>query len=318
MIIVWPFSVLLVVAMMLTSICTEFYRFLLCQGMLLGVSSGSIFAPAMSVVGHYFLKKRALAMSIASTGSPLGGIIYPVILNNLIPSIGFGWAQRVCGFLTLFFLLVAATTLRPSGMKRQGRLILLEAFKKPAYSFQIAALFMVVFGLWTPYFYLADYSLANGMSSKLAGYLFVFLNTGSLVGRIAGGFLANHLGQFNVITTACYCSAILLFSWLGITSTGGLIVLALLFGASSGIIIALMMSTIAHMADHPSKIGTYIHQSCCIVGFTGLAGTPITGALFDKGTDYSRGIIFSAAVMMVGAVLTSVARYTFAKDKVVA
>ncbi|KAI5269512.1 MFS general substrate transporter [Aureobasidium subglaciale] len=272
----------------------------------------------MSVVGHYFLKKRALTMSIASTGSPLGGIIYPVILNNLIPSIGFGWAQRVCGFLTLFLLLVAATTLRPSGMKRQGRLILLEAFKKPAYSFQIAALFMVVFGLWTSYFYLADYSLANGMSSKLAGYLFVFLNTGSLVGRIAGGFLANHLGQFNVITTACYCSAILLFSWLAITSTGGLIVLALLFGASSGIIIALMMSTIAHMADHPSKIGTYIDQSCCIVGFTGLAGTPITGALFDKGTDYSRGIIFSAAVMMVGAVLTSVARYTFAKDKVVA
>ncbi|KAI5201510.1 hypothetical protein AUEXF2481DRAFT_33753 [Aureobasidium subglaciale EXF-2481] len=157
--------------------------------------------------------------------------------------------------------------------------------------------------MWTPYFYLADYSLANGMSSKLAGYLFVFLNTGSLVGRIAGGFLADHLGQFNVITTACYCSAILLFSWLAITSTGGLIVLALLFGASSGIIIALMMSTIAHMADHPSK---------------GLAGTPITGAIFDKGTDYSRGIIFSAAVMMVGAILTSVARYTFAKDKVVA
>lgn len=193
-VVIWPFSLLLVVAMMLTSLCHEFYQFLLCQGILLGVSAGLIFAPALSVVGHYFFQKRAMAMSLASTGSPIGGIIYPVILNSLIPSIGFGWAQRVCGFLSLFLLGTAAFIIRPTGMKRKGRFILLEAFKNPACSFQVAALFMVVLGIWIPYFYLAEYGLAHGMSANLAGYLFALISSGSFVGRIFGGFLAGFAG----------------------------------------------------------------------------------------------------------------------------
>ena len=69
---------------------------------------------------------------------------------------------------------------------------------------------------------------------------------------------------------------------------------------------------------HAMQIGTYIGQSTFVVGFAGLAGTPITGALFNNYPGYSQGIIFSAAVMMAGAVLISGARYTFAKDKLIA
>ncbi|CAD0048075.1 unnamed protein product [Aureobasidium pullulans] len=280
MVLVWPFSFLLVIAMMLTSLCTEYYQFILCQGILLGMSCGL----------------RAMAMALASTGSPLGGIVYPVILNNLIPSIGFGWAQRVCGFLSLFLLAIAAVSLRPSGMRRKGNFILLDAFRNPTYSLQVAAMFMVILGLWTPYFYLANYGLAHGMSANLAGYLFALINAGSFLGRILGGLLANRVGQFNVVTAACYLSSLLLFCWLAISSSAGLVVFAVLFGA----------------------IGTYIGQSTFVVGFAGLIGTPITGALITDDQGYSHGIIFSATAAMVGAVLITGARYCFAKDKMIA
>lgn len=240
--------------MMLTSLCTKLYQFVLFQGILLGFSCGFIFAPALGVVGHYFFKKRAMAMSFASTGSPIGGIIYPVILNNLLPSVGFGWAQRTCGFLSLFLLAIAAITIRPTGMRRKNSFILLEAFRKPAYSLQVAALFMVILGFWTPYFYLAGYGIEHGTSAHLAGYLYAIINAGSFVGRVLGGIFAGHVGQFNVITSACYLSSILLFCWLAVISTAGLMVISVLFGATSGIIIALMMSTVAYTADHPSKV----------------------------------------------------------------
>ena len=254
---IWPFSLLAVIAMMLTSLCTEFYQFLLCQGLLFGISSGLIFAPALSVVGHYFFKKRAMAMAFASTGSPIGGIIYPVIMTNVLQksSIGFAWGQRICGFLSLFLLGVAAVTIRPMPIRRKGRFILFEAFLKPVYSLQIAALFLVVLGIWTPYFYLAEYGLAHGMAPSLASYLFALLNGGSFLGRVFGGAVAQHFGQFNIITSACYGSALLLFCWLKVYSSAGLIMLSILFGATSGIIIALMMSTVAHTADHPSQVG---------------------------------------------------------------
>lgn len=263
--VIWPFSLLLVVAMMLTSLCTEFYQFLLCQGILLGFSCGLIFAPALTVVGHYFFKKRAMAMAYASTGSPIGGIIYPVVLTNLInnPSVGFAWAQRTGGFISLLLLLIAAVMIRPRpGMTRKSSLVILDAFKKPAYSLQVAGLFLVVLGFWTPYFYLATYAEARGMSSALASYLFAIINAGSFAGRVLGGTFAQHAGQFNVTALACYSSAVLLFCWLAITSSAGLIVLSVLFGGTSGIIIALMMSTVAHCAPHPSQVRSFTPHAC--------------------------------------------------------
>ncbi|UKZ60910.1 uncharacterized protein TrAtP1_002180 [Trichoderma atroviride] len=319
MVVIWPCSVLLVVAMMLTSLCTEFYQFILCQGIFLGFSSGLIFTPAISVVGHYFHKRRPIAIAFATTGSPLGGLIYPVIMTNLLKNknVGFPWGQRVCGFLTLFLLAIAAVAIRPTSLRRKGPLILPEAFKIPAFSLQVAGMFMVILGLWTPYFYLADYGSAHGMSENLASYLFAIINAGSFGGRIFAGTVARKLGQFNVIAVAAYASAILLFCWLKITSSAGLIVLSILFGASSGIVIAMMMSTLAQTADHPSKIGTYLGMSTFLIGFGGLAGTPITGALIERYHGYSQGIIFSGAVLMAGAVFLTCARFAFSKDKLI-
>lgn len=92
------------------------------------------------------------------------------------------------------------------------------------------------------------------MAPSFASYLFAMINKGSFVGRMLGGIAAQHLGQFSVVTFACYGSAILLFCWLKVHTTAGLIMLSILSGATSGIIIALMMSTVAHTADHPSKV----------------------------------------------------------------
>ncbi|KAB5585659.1 major facilitator superfamily domain-containing protein [Coniochaeta sp. 2T2.1] len=322
LVVIWPMSLLLVAAMMITSLCREYYQFLLCQGILLGLSCGLIFAPALSVVGHYFSRRRAMAMAYASTGSPIGGTVYPVILTKLTnnPDVGFHWAQRVCGFVSLCLLLVAAVTIRPvPSMRRKGNPIVLDAFRNPAYSLQVAGLFLVVLGFWTPYFYLASYARERGgMAPGLASYLFAILNAGSFVGRMLGGTFAHRLGQFNVVTFSCYASAILLFCWLRITSSAGLIVFSVLFGATSGIIIALMMSTMAQCAPHPSQIGAYVGQSTFVIGFAGLAGTPVTGALISSHGGYAQGIVFSGAVMMAGAVVFTFARYAFASDTLVA
>jgi len=313
-------SVLLVVAMMLVSLCTQYYQFILCQGVLLGLSCGLIFAPAFSVVGHYFFKKRPMAMAYASTGSPIGGTIYPIVLTKLIqdPRVGFAWAQRICGFISLFLLLIAAVTIRPTSSRRKGNPIVLAAFKNKAFNLQVAGLFMVVLGFWTPYFYIAAYARDNGMSPLLASYLFAILNAGSFAGRVLGGTFAQHLGQFNVVALSCYASAVLLFCWLRVTTSAGLIALAVLFGATSGTIIALMMSTMAHSAPHPSQIGAYVGQATVVIGFAGLAGTPVAGALISDYGDYTQGIVFSGTVMLAGAVIFTFARYVYARDKLVA
>jgi len=42
----------------------------------------------------------------------LGAVIYPVILNQLKPQIGFGWTVRVIGFIILGTMLPALALMR--------------------------------------------------------------------------------------------------------------------------------------------------------------------------------------------------------------
>ena len=154
-------------------------------------------SPAMTVIGHYFHKKRPMASAFAQTGSPVGGVIFPVIMTKVLQSsdVGFAWGQRICAFLALFLLSIAAVAIRPTRLRRSSGFFLPEAFRNRAYSLQVAGIFFIILGLWTPYLYLANYGLSHGMSPALASYLFAMINGGSLIGRVTGGIAAQYLGK---------------------------------------------------------------------------------------------------------------------------
>jgi len=68
----------------------------------------------------------------------LGGVIYPIVFHRLQPSIGFGWATRVLGFLELAMLLIALACMRVRVLPAHTRkLIDWSAFKEPAYMFWV-------------------------------------------------------------------------------------------------------------------------------------------------------------------------------------
>jgi MFS family permease len=60
----------------------------------------------------FFRAKRAIAGGLTSAGSSLGGVILPLMVQHLIPQIGFGWTMRTCAFLILAFLTFALLTVR--------------------------------------------------------------------------------------------------------------------------------------------------------------------------------------------------------------
>ncbi|KAH7124349.1 major facilitator superfamily domain-containing protein [Dactylonectria macrodidyma] len=316
-VVIWPSAVSLVLAIAGTSFCREYYQFLLCQGFLQGASSGMLLAPVMAVLGHFFHKKRALFMSLASMGSPLGGIVYPIILTKMLSnsSLGFAWTQRVIALMVAVIVGVAFLGSNPSFKHRGGPFILFSAFKNPAYAFQIVGLFLMWLGVLTPYFYLAEYALRHNMLGTLSTYIFAFLNGGSLVGRLFSGALTLHLGPFNVMILAATLNAILLFCWLRAISEQRLAVFAVLYGATSGTINGLMVSTMGHTAPHPSQIGTYIGMGSSIIAIAGLTGAPITGALISAYGRYTEGIVFSGCVTVLGGCFFTVARIFFGKGE---
>jgi hypothetical protein len=57
-----------------------------------------------------FRKRRAIAGGLKIAGSSLGGVIFPLMVSNLIPKIGFPWTMRACAFLILGLLLTTKFT----------------------------------------------------------------------------------------------------------------------------------------------------------------------------------------------------------------
>lgn len=48
-----------------------------------------VFAPSLSIIGHWFKQKRGIAMGLTTFGSSLGGTFFPIVARRLIPAVGW-------------------------------------------------------------------------------------------------------------------------------------------------------------------------------------------------------------------------------------
>ncbi|EKV05875.1 Monocarboxylate transporter, putative [Penicillium digitatum PHI26] len=283
---------------------------MLAQGVLGGIASGMLFAPVMTCVSHYFHNRRAAALGVTVSGSSIGGVIFPIALSKMLrnESLGFGWSVRIVGFIILFMVLIAMITVRERLPPRYGKVLLPAAFTRAPYTLVTLGIFFMMWGLFTPFFYLPQYAQSHGMDSQLSTYLLSILNAASVFGRVLPGMVADKIGRFNILIITGVCTGILLLCWIAITSSAAIVVFAVLYGFFSGGIVSLMSPCIAQVTPSPDQIGTHLGMSMAIIGLAGLTGTPICGALLEKYGTYTRAAIFSGVVMLFGSVLVIAAR----------
>jgi MFS family permease len=61
-----------VFGMMMTSICKQYWQFVLAQGVTVGLGAGCLLLPSVAVMPAYFKTRRALATGIGASGSSIG------------------------------------------------------------------------------------------------------------------------------------------------------------------------------------------------------------------------------------------------------
>lgn len=127
------------------SVCTEYWQLFLAQGVCMGIGSGCLFCPAMATVSTYFSTKRGIAIGMTACGSATGGLVFPAMARQLLPTVGFGWTVRAIGFVQLVGLVIANLGLKTRvPPRRSGALVEWAAFKELEYTFYAAGSFMVI------------------------------------------------------------------------------------------------------------------------------------------------------------------------------
>ncbi|KAI5274615.1 MFS general substrate transporter [Aureobasidium subglaciale] len=296
-------SICLIACTQLLGICTtsdatklEYWHFMLCFGVLGGIGTSLIFTPAVSSISHWFLLKRGNATGIAATGGAVGGVIFPLMLQNLFPKVGWEWATRIQGFIYIGLLLMANLFIRSRLPPKPGGSVLpdFRIFRDVPFALTTVGVFFAEWGLFIPISYLTSYALNSGIFGETFSYqLIAIFNAGSVVGRWAPGYLADKAGRVNLmIVCLILCAFSSMGLWLPATvlSASGsgsdstimslTISFAILFGFGSGSNISLTPVCVGQLCD-TEDYGRYYSTCYTLVSLGTLTGLPIAGTLLE-------------------------------------
>ncbi|KAL2140913.1 hypothetical protein VTI28DRAFT_3062 [Corynascus sepedonium] len=312
-------SFMVVLGTMMTSLCTQYWQIFLAQGLLTGLGLGIVFMPPLSVINSYFVTKRSSALAISATGTGLGSVIFPATIQYLIPQVGFPWAVRCAGFVTLCVATLSVLMLRPKLRPRKsGPVVEWDAFKEGPYLLYILGAFLFFWALYFGFFYINAYARnVIHFSTTDSVQLLLITNGMSVPSRPITGYLADrYFGPINLYTFQTLVLGCMIFAWTGVTTRTGMYVFSAFFGLAVGAAQGLFAGSLASLTKDPRKMGTRFGMVCTIVAFASLAGPPTAGAIIDKsGGRYLWAQIWAGLVIVLASLVLAATRCAVAGPK---
>ncbi|KAJ6449949.1 major facilitator superfamily domain-containing protein [Mycena sanguinolenta] len=279
----------------------QLYQIFLAQGVGMGLGAGIVYIPSVAIVSHYFHERRALAMSIVASGSSLGAVIHPIMLNTTLhSSLGFGTAVRASAGLISGLLLIACLIMRPRLPPTQNAPEFWQSLRRfghdTPYVLATLGLAMFSFAFYFPLFFLQLDAVTRGIDRTFSFYSLVIISASSFVGRICPGFFAHSLGIANMATASAGCGAVFILGMIGLSNIASVVVLAILYGFCAGVFITTMAPLVAILTEDLTELGLRMGLFFATEGI----GPPINGALHGRDFVWWRPALFSGLMGLVG------------------
>lgn len=306
-----------------------------------GIGGGLFFTPAMGVVGTYFSTKRALAIGIVTTGNSVGGMIYPVLVQQLLPKLGFAWTTRVLGFLNLGMLSIVLVFMRPRMPPRKsGPMVDFSAFKEPTYAFLVAGLCLVMWAVYFTFYYVSTHyvppplppdACADTVFRQLSSYgievvgmpfnaaitITILVNGVGVPARLIPPLFASRFGQLNTMIPIFVYLTVVSFSWIAVRTSAGTYTFAVFYGIGSSAFQCLLPSTVASITPNMNAFGTRLGMAFGAISFATLTGPSIGGAIQNAmGGKYLGAQLWSAVATLTGVAFVVTSRMVKARGKI--
>ncbi|KAK4184269.1 major facilitator superfamily domain-containing protein, partial [Podospora australis] len=296
-------TLLQLVGIFTTSVATTYYQVLLSQGICMGLGMGCLFCPCISTVSTYFDKHRSLALAVAACGSATGGLVFPVMVRELLPKVGFGWAMRAVGLVQLVTLGIGCVFLKPRIKPRKtGPLVELSAFLEGEYALYAAGAFSCFLGLYFAFYYVASFSRdIIGLSFTESLNLLLVMNGVGVIGRLVPNTIADRVGPITVFVPVAGLCGMCMLCWMAVKDTAGLYVWSCFYGMVAGGIQSLFPAGLSSLNTDVRKAGVRMGMIFTVVSFATLAGPPISGVIITaSGGEYYGAQGFAGGCLIVG------------------
>lgn len=292
--------------------CTQYWHFMISLSLLGGISAAVVTTVSISVLSHWFYRRRALASGLCMAGSSAGGALIPLILRKVLPRYGWTWSMRIIASMALACYALGITLVKgrlpPSNLTRTT--IDIRAFRAPRLCFLSAAVFAFEFIIFGCAALLPTYVRYAGLPTDIQFYSLTVLNSMSLMGRILPGFAADLVGRFNILLSLVVVTLLVMAAvWLPIGSRdeATLYAVVAIFGFGSGGWISLA-PVCAGQLCRTEEYGRFYGSVYCVAAFGVLLTVPIGGELLQATTPQIL-IGFYSAVLLTGLVCVALSRW---------
>ncbi|MFM8750862.1 MFS transporter [Rhabdaerophilum sp.] len=280
---------------------------------LVGMGSGAGFAPMMADISHWFVKRRGVAVVIIASGNYLAGSIWPLFMNQLMPSQGWRGTYLAIAAICVVTILPLAFL-----MRRRPEKTALDAATEAAAAAQadlglspralqmllVVAAFSCCVAMSMPQVHIVAYcgDLGYGVA-RGAEMLSLMLFLG-IASRIGSGFLADRIGGAATLLIGSIMQGVALVLYLFFNGLASLYIISGIFGLFQGGIVpmyAVICREFLPAREAGSRIGLVMASTIIGMAFGGY----VSGLIFDATNSYRlaflNGVIWNGLNLLVVA-----------------
>ena len=291
----------LVTGYALSAIASTLVLFALAQ-ILVGLGASASFAPLMADLSHWFVKRRGVAVAVASSGNYLAGAIWPPILQHFISAQGWRPTYLAVGAFCLLTLIPLAFLLRQRAPVERGAASLATSAGRaaapmapaPLLALLLAAGVACCVAMAMPQAHLVAYCAELGYGPARGAQMLSLMLAFGVVSRLISGIVADRIGGLPTLLLGSSLQGVALFLYAMFDGLASLYVISALFGLFQGGIVP-MYAVIVREFFPAEKAGSAIGL-VVMATLVGMAfGGWVSGAIFDLTGSYQLAFVHGLA-----------------------
>ncbi|KAG7506316.1 monocarboxylate transporter 6 [Solea senegalensis] len=323
-------------------------------GVITGLGFCFSFQPAVTILGHYFVRRRTFANAMSSTGTALGLCTLPILGNYLHTELGWRGSFLVLGAV-LLNCCVCGAVMRPlqprkhrgkplmnhdphpsekeKASKEKGCMRIVfnyllaslskhmafdQFYNNRRYCMYSIGITWMMLGFVVPLIYLVPYATANDMEQDRAALLLSILGIVNIVVRPPIGVIFN-MPWFKGRHIYIFASALLVNGLSNSICCIGpsfpvLLAYVITYGLSMSLVGSLMFTVLMDVVDM-SRFPSSLGLLAVMESVTLLIGPPLAGILIDYTGQYYHVFFVCSAVVASAAVFLMVSFYWLDKQE---
>jgi MFS family permease len=312
---------------LLMSQLNALWQLYLFQGVIVGVGMSALYAPVLSLIARWFVRRRGSMTGLALSGMGIGQLVAPPIISRLIALYDWRYTYIFLGITVIVVVVLATQFLKrdpvaigqvPYGdRKNDGHATqpadrgysLLEAARIFPFWGVVFIKFCYGYYMFSVVVHIIPHVTDLGFSAVDAANILAVSGAAIVVGSFALGRAGDWIGPRQVFII-CFIVALVSLLWL--TQSGAmwmLYIFAAVIGLANGGNVVSDSPLVARLFGL-NAMGAIVGVSSCAFSIGAALGPVITGYIFDSTGSYKTAFLVGAALCVSGLVITSMIRPT--------